>query len=120
MKTRLAAFNIYFLLLAVILSCGCKSPEERKKSKEASTLRLFLASAREKSGLHGVVVNRQNPISFSVEREPFLTEADLESAAVVDVPGGYAISAQFNGHGALVLEQLTVAHKGQHIAVQSD
>ena len=67
MKTRLAAFNIYFLLLLVALAPACKSPEERKKGKEASTLRLYLAESREKAGLHGVAINRQNPISFSVD-----------------------------------------------------
>lgn len=120
MKIRLSGFNIYFALALTLLSFGCKSTEERKKSKEASTLRLYLEVPQgtgDRTG--GVPIYRKNPIMISVERQPFLTEADLDSASVVDVRGGFAISAQFNGHGALLLENVTVSHKGQRMAIQS-
>jgi hypothetical protein len=120
MKFRLDWFNIYLLLVVSALLCACKTTEERKRGKEASTLRLYLESSRD-GGDHGsgTAIYRQSPIRVNTEREPFLTEIDLDSAELVDVPGGYAIKAQFNGHGALVLEGVTVAHKSQHIAVQS-
>src|SRR5689334_11063955 len=118
MKIRLVPFNIHLCVLLMGLLLGCKTGEERKKSKEASTLRLYLESDE---GGHsgGVSVYRASPVQLSVDREPFLTEADLESAAVVEARGGFALQAQFNGHGALVLEGVTVAHKGRHIAIQS-
>ena len=120
MKTSLARFNIYLLLAAVVLGWGCKTPEERKRSKEASTLRVYLEVSRGGDHSSGVPIYRQNPIRIEVEREPLLTEADLAHASVVDLPGGFAIEAQFNGHGALILEGATVAHRGQHLAIQSD
>jgi hypothetical protein len=120
MKMPRPGFNIYLLLLVISLAAACKTPEERKKSKEASTLRLYLETSRDGSDhTSGVPIYRENPTRVRIDREPFLTEADLESAAVVDMRGGFAIQAQFNGHGALVLEGVTVAHKGQRIAVQS-
>jgi hypothetical protein len=117
MKIRLAPFNIYLLALITVLAISCKTPEEKKLGKEASTFRVYLASGAGPSG--GVPVYRQSPIRLNVEREPFLTEIDLDSASVIDVPGGFAFNAQFNGHGALVLEGVTVAHKGQYIAIHS-
>jgi hypothetical protein len=123
MMTRPTSFNIYFaLILAAIMGgllIGCKTSEERKQSKEFSTLRLYLESGRGSSFNSGVSVYRASPIRLSVDREPFLTEVDLQSAALVELPGGYGIQAQFNGHGALVLEGVTVGHKGKHIVVQS-
>jgi hypothetical protein len=119
MKSRLVRFNIYLVLLSLAWSAGCKTPEERKHAKEASTFRVYLDSGHASDHSSGVTVYRDNPMRISVEREPFLTEADLDSAAVIDMPGGFGIRAQFNGHGALVLEGVTVAHKGQHLAIQS-
>jgi len=120
MKFRLAPFNIYLLLMLSMIIGGCKTTEERKHGKEASTLRLFLESGRDASDHgSGVPIYRAHPMRVNTEREPFLTEGDLDSAEVVDLPGGFAIKAQFNGHGAMVLETVTVAHKGQHVAVQS-
>lgn len=119
MKVRLTRFNLYFAAFLVLFS-ACKSPEDKKKGKEASTLRLFLevpGSGMDRST--GVPIYRKDPIMVSVEREPFLTEADLDSAAVIEARGGFSIEAQFNGHGALLLENVTVSHKGQRIAIQS-
>ena len=119
MKMPLASFNIYLLLLFTVLSIGCESPEARKKREEASTLRLFLEVPTGGDHGGGVPIYRANPMMISVEREPFLSEADLVSAAVIEVRGGFEIQAQFNGHAALLLENVTVSHKGRHIAIQS-
>jgi hypothetical protein len=122
MKMRPARFNIYLLTAfgLLLLAVGCRTPEDKEHkehSKDAATFRVFLAS---KAAEHaGVAVYRSSPIELHIDHEPLLTEGDLESAAVVEAPGGYTIQAQFNGHGALVLEGATVGHKGQHLAIQS-
>ena len=121
MKIRLARFNLYLLLLVTVLTTACETTEERKRGKEISTLRVFLEAHRGGGGLNsGVTVYRQNPIHLNLEREPFLAEVDLVSAAVIEVPGGYAIRTQFDGHGALLLEGVTVSHRGRHLAIQSN
>ena len=81
---------------------------------------MFLEANRGGGHASGVSIYRQSPLRVDLERSPFLSEADLDSASVVDLPGGFGIEAQFNGHGALVLEGVTVAHKGQHLAIQSN
>jgi hypothetical protein len=120
MKIRPLRFNIYLLLILAVFLVSCKTPEERKKGKEASTIRLFLETNRDGAQNGGVAIYRSHPIRLNVDREPFLTEGDLEVASLVDLPGGFGIKAQFNGHGALVMEGVTVAHKSQHIVVQSN
>jgi hypothetical protein len=117
MKIRLTRFNIYLLFLLAVLATACQTSEERRLSKEASTLRVFLASPAEHGS--GVAVFRASPVHFKVEHEPLLTESDLETASVIDQPGGFSIRAQFNGHGAMVLEGATVAHRNQHLAIES-
>jgi hypothetical protein len=119
MKIRSAPFNIYLLVVLVGVVFGCRTTEERKLDRQASTMRFFLDSGRD-SHNNGVAIYRQNPIRVSLESQPFLTEGDVDSAALIDLPGGYAIRVQFNGHGAMVLEGATVAHRGRHIGVQSD
>lgn len=118
MKIRDVPFNIYLSVGLAALVVACHTPEERQRAKEAASLRLFLETHGDASS--GVPIYRQNPIRIPVEREPFLTEVDLVAASVIELPGGFGIRAQFDGHGALVLEGVTVAHKGRHIAIQSD
>ncbi len=122
MKVRLVRINLYLLLITTLWWVGCKTTEERQHAKEASTFRLYLEGPREggSNQRSGVAVYRQSPVYVNVEREPFLNEGDVDSASVVDMPGGYAIQVQFNGHGALVLEGATVAHKGQRLVARSD
>jgi hypothetical protein len=124
MKIRQSAFNIYFLAFVIVLVAACETTEKKKDhehDKEASTLRLFLEVPEHGMDQgHGVPVFRESPIMIPIEREPFLTEVDLDTAHVVDVRGGFSIQTQFNGHGALVLETTSVAHKGLRIVVQSD
>jgi len=119
MKIRLSPFNIYLLLFCSMVLLSCRSPEERKHLKEASTLRVFLEAEHGSMDGSAVTIYRQNPIHLSLEREPILSEVDLETASVLDLPGGYGIQAQFNGHAALVLEGATTGHKGRHLAIQS-
>jgi hypothetical protein len=120
MNIRSTRFNIYLMLSLATALIGCRTPEERKHSKEASTLRIFVQAPNDGSARSStVVIYRDHPIRLNMEREPLLSEADVETAAVVDMPGGYAIQIQFNGHGALILEGATVAHKSQHLGIQS-
>ncbi|MEW6156463.1 MAG: hypothetical protein AB1813_03475 [Verrucomicrobiota bacterium] len=120
MKFRRSAFNIILLLLMLPGIFGCKTTEEKRKSKEATTLRLHLETNVEGGGREtGVSILRANPILVNVQRDHFLDEGDVEQAFVVPALGGFAIKVQFNRHGTLVLDNYTTSYKGKRIGVFS-
>lgn len=118
MKRRFVSFNTYFFsALFFALLCAC---ETTRSGKDASTLRLHLEMNPDGTDRNsGVPIYREKPVLVNVNREPFLTEADIEVAAVVNVPGGFAIHIQFNRHGTLLLENVTTAYKGRRVAILS-
>ena len=117
MKFRCRAFNIYLVLITCGFLFGCKTTEEKTRSKELSTLRLHLElpPSAEKSAavsVHGVPI--------AIEKEAFLTEVDVAQAVLVDtIGGGYSVQVDFNQHGTLILDMVTGANKGKRIAVFS-
>jgi preprotein translocase subunit SecD len=120
MKIPSGAFNLYLWLLLLLTLPACKSTEERKKSKEATTLRLHLETNADGSDRNsGVPIFRANPVMVNVDRAAFLQEGDIQIAEVVDVTGGFAIRIQFNRHGSLVLENVTTSFKGRRYAIQA-
>ena len=64
-------------------------------------------------------VNRVPPVLLTVDKEPFLTEADVMEARVVEVMGGFDLQIQFDHHGSLLLEQFTTSNPGRHYAIFS-
>jgi hypothetical protein len=122
MKTWFRRFNIYFALGAVFLAGGCSTikREVTQSKKEQTTIRLYLEGNRADSGTLGKVQVTRKKDLFMVEREPFLTEADLTKAVLVDDPGGdgsYSIQVAFNEHGTLLMDMITTGNKGKHIIV---
>lgn len=117
------SINLY--LLGAILAysgSGCETTSTAKKSKEASTLRLHLEVNPDGSPRNTTAsVFRERPFLVTINREPFLTELDLESAEIVkaDAFGGFAIRAQFSRHGTLLLENVTTVNRGRRIAIHS-
>jgi hypothetical protein len=124
MKNCLPKFNIYLALAALFLAAGCAS-WHRKTSfakSEQSTVRLYLEGNRKDVSGTGTVLVTRERYPVTIERSPFLTEADLRQASMVDEPGpngGYSIELVFNDHGALMLDMLTTANRGRHIVVFS-
>lgn len=119
MKFRIRSFNTYFAaaLICFISGCATKTPEQRQQS----TMRLFLEGPRADTSTGTVLVTRQR-FPVNIERDPFLTEADLSSAMLVDDPSGdgtYEIQLAFNEHGTLLLDMITSANRGKHIIVYS-
>jgi hypothetical protein len=125
MKIPHSAFNIYLSLLLspfLILQIGCKTTEQKKKDKEASTLSFHLEVNHDGTPYNSTVpVYRANPIQVSASRDAFLDEGYIESASVVDVDkvGGFGIRIQFDPHGRMVLENVTISNKGQRIVIFS-
>ena len=115
MVIRTARFNIIFLSLAFALLAGCRSPE---KDKLYSSLRVHLEVFADGTGLNAPVpVYRANPAMVNVETTPFLTEAFIEEAKVVDTRGGFALQLRFGQRGTWLLEQYTASHPRQRLAI---
>jgi hypothetical protein len=117
MARCLLRFNSYLLVVMLGLLClGCKS----MKKKEATTLRLHLEVNADGSDRNRPVpVYRENPIHVNVENVPFLTEAHVAKASVVDALGSFQIMIQFDRRGTWLLEQYTTAHRGKRAAIFS-
>lgn len=124
MKIRANRFNLYLIVLLglVVIVAGCRSPQSKEKSKEKkllSTLRLHRELPPDPLGrTEKAEVDRQSPVQFTVEKEPFLTEARVKQAKVIDVEGGFALQIQFDRQGSWLLEQYT-AQPNKHILVLS-
>jgi preprotein translocase subunit SecD len=119
MLTGQNRFNIYLgLLLASVIAGGCQTAA--RKSKVISALRLHLEvypDGTDRS--QPVPVYRGSPVMINVESTPFLHEAYVSNARLVDADGGFAIQIQFDSHGARLLELYSTAHKGKHFAIFS-
>jgi preprotein translocase subunit SecD len=121
MTIRGERFNTYLLLaLAVVLACGCQSSGEKQSKKWLSTLRLHLeTSSTDKKSVESIPVYREKPIWVSVQKTPFLSEANIASASVVDEVGGYVLRIEFDGDGKIMLEECTTRNRGRRIAIFS-
>ncbi len=120
MKIRPQAFNTYLLLAAMLFAIGCGTPEERKRKKEESSLRLHLETNADATGKsHPIQVIRSNPVVINVEDLGFIDERDIEKATIEDAPGSFSLRIELNDHGRRVLEMVTTANKGRHYAVFS-
>ena len=119
MKSRFLAFN-FFLLTALMLATSCSSPEERKRKKEYSNIRVHVESDTTADRSSAVSVHRTAPILINIEREPILDEHNVVAAMVVEQAGGtFAIQVQFDRRGAWILERTSVSYRGRHLAIFS-
>jgi preprotein translocase subunit SecD len=118
MMTAVVRFNIYFVLVALTLSVGCRTAEERQQAKIVSTFRLHLETNQ--SGTESGAVVEIAGAKLYVNNTPFLDETSVTNAAVVDTrDGGFAIQVQYDRHGALVLDTVTTSNRGLHLAIFS-
>lgn len=122
MVIRFVRFNIYLLCLTLLASAtGCRSPESRR-AKQLATLRVHLEVNRLMGELsESVPIMRANPVMVTVQKVPFLTEANVTKAAVVtDSLGGFALQVQFDTQGTQLLEQYTAMNPGRRLAIDAE
>jgi len=120
MKIGRQPFNLYLAtLLGLGVICGCQT-DKNKTAHPLSTLRLHQEINPDTAGhSEDALVFREHPIKLTVDREPFLTEAFVKEAKVVDAVGGFALSIQFDRRGSWLLEESTAAARGRHIVIFS-
>ena len=104
--------------------CGCQTPTKTAKSKqkkEVSALRLHAEFDSDAGGTSQTISMppRADPVVLTISRDPFLTEANIIAAGVIQSPGGLgsAVAVQFDQSGSLTLEQYSSALVGKHFAI---
>jgi preprotein translocase subunit SecD len=121
MRIRSPGFNLYLLgtLLLCGLAPGCKTSEGKDK-KILASFRLHLEAKADPMGrTETAQVYHQNPVEFTIDKAPFLSEAQVKEAKVIDVTGGFALQVQLDLQGSWLLEQYTAANRTKHILVFS-
>src|SRR5690242_10337884 len=107
-------FNIYFmaaLAMAAVCFVGCGATGLDTDKNPMAVLSLHLESNPDMPELSSPVpIYRESPVMVNVEKNPFLTEADLAGAKVVNVLGGFAIQLKFDERARWTLEQYTAAN----------
>jgi len=117
MKIGSSLFNIYLLICLALAGTGCQTG---KKDKELSTIRFHIETNPDTSGRTTLVtIGRTEPFPISVEKAPFLSEAHVQQASLLDALGGYQIMIQFDRQGTWLLEQYSTAAKGKRVAIAS-
>jgi len=113
-------FKTYLhITMALALLCGCQSPETKRK-KQFSTLHVHLEVSRETTERTELVpIWREHPFMVNVQKSPFLTEANVTQAKVIEVVGGFALRLQFDHEGTLLLEQYSSGNLCKHFAIFS-
>ena len=126
MKIQPWRFNTYLLLGAFLMAAvGCETTgagkkDEKNEKKQLSTLRIHLEANRDGTQAKDPVpVFRESPLLVNINKAPFLTEANVTGAKLLDVMGGFVIQLQFDHAGLFLLEEYTVANKGRRMAIFS-
>ena len=121
MKIHWDRFNIYLVVaLAAVAVCGCRTSGKTNPKKLTSTLRLHLeVNPNGTKANEPVPVYREKPVMVNIDLMPFLTEANVLDAKVVDAVGGFALRIQFDHAGTALLEECTTANPGRRMAIFS-
>lgn len=121
MKRRPGRFNFYLLAaLALAVVGGCATGAGKEKNREASVRFHLEVNAGPGGQGTNVLVGRSAPFTVTVDRQPFLSEFNVEKASVVDALGGFAIVLQFNPEGTILLEQYTTAYRGRRAGILAE
>ena len=67
-----------------------------------------------------VQVDRQFPITLTVDRTPVLEEEHVDHAEVIDVIGGFALKITLTERGASLLDAASASYRGLRLAVFSN
>ncbi|MBI3192477.1 MAG: hypothetical protein HYZ36_07420 [Pedosphaera parvula] len=128
MKICRAAFNIYLLAILMAWATGCETTKpaadtattkpSKANRKKFTLLRLHLqANPDGTDHTAQVAIYRKNPMTMTVNSSPFLSEANVMAASVVEDHDVLAIRIQFDRTGAMMLENVTTAYKDSWIAI---
>ena len=66
-----------------------------------------------------VTVFRADPMTITIDKSPFLTEAFISEAKIVEDRGAFLMQIQFEQRGVWLLEQYTTTHPGRNLVIQA-
>lgn len=98
-----------------------KKAAKPKKLKPLERIRVHVESRHdlaERSLL--AQVGPSGTLKYSVERLPILNEVHVETAALIDEPGGFLVLLKFNSMGTKILESYSSAAAGRHFVLMTD
>lgn len=111
-------FNIYLLAaLATLLCCGCASSKKKKEKTFETVLRVHAQASDNTTFTRKIKVFENPPAVMTVDQSPLLTDAQVESARVVDALGGFALVIQFDKWGQRLLDQHSSLNLGRNLAI---
>ncbi len=112
-------FNTYLAAAFVALTlCGCSSDGDKQSKKLLTRLRFHVEATRDSTkAQESVPIFREKPVWVTISKQPFLSEAQVSSAAVVDVVGGFALRIQLDHAGTTLLEEVSTANRGRRMAI---
>jgi preprotein translocase subunit SecD len=118
MVIRLARFNTYLLATALLATlAGCETTGN-KREKQIAKIRLHVEVSRDAGDRsEPVLISRSAQVPINVDKNPFLHEGQVTKARLVDAPGGFKISIQFDQRGTWLLEQYSAMNPGKHLAI---
>ena len=123
MMRRLTGFNHFLaacFLLAALCACETTSSGKKNPKKDATLLRLHIeATPDPREHTVKILALRATPIELTINTTPFLDEANILKASVMDVVGGFAIRLEYDHQGALILDNYTSTMRGRRIVVFS-
>jgi hypothetical protein len=120
MLIRWFRFNIYLaMIVALALGSGCRTAEGKRKRALTHMTFHMEANPGSPGKTEQASVFRESPARFTVQAEPFLTEANILAAQVIDqASGGFSLAIQFDRQGTWLLESESVANRSRHYVVR--
>jgi preprotein translocase subunit SecD len=109
-------FNINLLLLFVALAVGGCQTGGTDREKQLATMRIHIEVAPSAFSSTASVY-REKPVEVTVDKTPFLTEAHVVDAKLVEAQGGFDLELKLSRKGTWLLESYTTANVGKHMAI---
>jgi hypothetical protein len=116
MMKRFWRFNLHFVVLLALLAPACSSPEARARKKEIANLRVHLEGRRNIME-PGPKATFRSGEAIDIQPDLVLTDGSLVSAEIVDNPAGFFLKLNFDRHGQMKLEAVTIANRNRRLAV---
>lgn len=116
MMKRFWRFNLHFAVLALLLAAGCSTTEEKERKKQIASLRIHIEGRRNIMEQSPKATFRSGE-AININQDIALTDMSLVSAEMVETPGGFSLKLNFDRHGQMKLEAISIANRDKRLAI---